>query len=123
MAASLIERDEQTMSVENASYRRHCSSCRSACCSGSRYRSFVLQQAAWDLRALVLVSGVIASGYQAASRALPANWLGRVLIAAAIAAVIAGGCGVVEVRVVERVARGMRGRTERSDLFCPPPPS
>jgi hypothetical protein len=89
MAARVIERDERTMSVENASYRWAFLLLAFGVLLSVAYRSFVLEEAAWDLMALVVVSGGVASGYQAASRAIPASWLGRVLIAAAIAAVIA----------------------------------
>jgi hypothetical protein len=89
MTARVIERDERTMSVENASYRWAFLLLSFGVLLSVAYRSFVLQQTAWDLMALVIVSGVVATGYQAASRALPGNWIGRVLMAAAIAAVIA----------------------------------
>ena len=68
MTARVIERDERTMSVENASYRFAFLLLSFGVLLSVAYRSFVLQQTAWDLMALVIVSGVVASGYQAASR-------------------------------------------------------
>ena len=76
MTARAIERDERTMSVENASYRWAFLLLSFGVLLSVAYRSFVLQQTAWDLMALVIVSGVVASGYQAASRALPGKPLG-----------------------------------------------
>lgn len=89
MTANSIMRDERTVTVENASYRLAYLLISYGLLGSVMYRAFVTHEATWDLMALVIVGGVIASLYQARQGVLSRRWTmitgASVLIAAVIA--------------------------------------
>jgi hypothetical protein len=81
-------RDERTTSVENASYRLAFRFLSFGLLLAVMYRRFVRHEQAWDLMALVICSGLIASSYQALQRALTRQWLAFASMGAVIAVII-----------------------------------
>jgi hypothetical protein len=69
-----VTRDERTLAVENASYRIAYYVLSFGLLVIVAYRSFLFQQASWDLLVLVLASGVIASAHQGANQVLNRRW-------------------------------------------------
>src|SRR4051812_42008920 len=92
-ATPLVDRDERTVAVENASYRWSYLCLSFGLLVVVAYRSLVHRESAWDLLALVVLGGVVGTAYQATHRVLSKYWavasLAAVLLAAALAAVIA----------------------------------
>jgi hypothetical protein len=89
MRAKTVERDERTVSVENASYRWAFLVLVYGVLVSIIYRGYVYRESAWDLMALVIVSGGIANAYQASGQILSKRWLGRAIFAAVAAGVVA----------------------------------
>jgi hypothetical protein len=93
MSAGTVERDERTLAVENASYRLAYLFLAFALLADAAFRSFARRESAWDLLALVVAAGALATVYQAAHRVLSAGWVRTTaltaLLAAGVAAVIA----------------------------------
>jgi hypothetical protein len=84
-----VERDERTVAVENAGYRWAYALLAYALLVDVMYRSLVRREAAWDLMALVIAGGVVCTLYQARYKVLSRGWVGKVVLAALAAAVIA----------------------------------
>ena len=88
-----VARDERTVAVENASYRWGYILLTYALLVDVAYRGLVRQEAAWDLMALVIVSGGVCTAYQTRQRILAHGWVMKAVLVAcvggAIAAVIA----------------------------------
>jgi Family of unknown function (DUF6442) len=61
---SAVHRDERTLLIENASYRWSFHVFAYGLLIIVAYRSFVANEAAWDLLALVVIGGAVASVYQ-----------------------------------------------------------
>ena len=70
----LVERDERTVSVENAGYRWAYTFISFALLIDVMYRGLFRHEAAWDLMALVIVGGAVCTIYQARQKALPHGW-------------------------------------------------
>ncbi len=83
-----LKRDERTVAVENASYRWPCAFVSFALLIDMIYRALFRHEAAFDLMALVIVSGFIVGVYQARQKALPRRWVKVGLLVALLAAVI-----------------------------------
>jgi hypothetical protein len=86
----IVQRDERTVAVENASYRWACTFVSFALLIDVMYRGAVRNEAAWDLMALAIVPGILSSMYQARQKTL-AGWTAVLLVcfAVVVAAVIA----------------------------------
>jgi hypothetical protein len=84
-----VVRDERTVAVENASYRWAYSLLTYALLVDVMWRSLVRHEAAWDLMAMVIVGGIVASVYQARQRILTQGWVMKVVLVSCVAAVIA----------------------------------
>jgi hypothetical protein len=84
-----VERDERTVAVENAGYRWAYLLLTYALLVDVAYRSLVRREAAWDLMALVIAGGVVCTIYQARYKILSRGWVGKVVLAVLVAAVIA----------------------------------
>ena len=88
-----VERDERTVAVENAGYRWACTFMSFGLLLVACFRSFVYHQSTWDLLALVILGGGVATTYQATHKVLGRRWLivfvSVFLFGALIAAVIA----------------------------------
>ncbi|HEY4954231.1 MAG TPA: hypothetical protein VII02_05035 [Gemmatimonadaceae bacterium] len=85
MNAQPIIRDERTVATENASYRWAYLVLSFGLLVSTAYRSFALHESAWDLLALVIVGGAVATFYQGNRRVLSRRWA----VASAAAAVLA----------------------------------
>ena len=91
----VVERDERTVAVENASYRWAYLLLTYALLVDVMYRGLVRHEAAWDLMALVIVGGAICTVYQARQKTLVHGWVMKAVLGAVIAAVIAAIAAVV----------------------------
>jgi hypothetical protein len=86
---SALDRDERTLTVENASYRWAYHFISFGLLVIVAYRSFTWDEASWDLLALVVLGGVVASAYQLSHRVLTKRWLNTGIAAGLLAAIIA----------------------------------
>jgi hypothetical protein len=89
MNTPFVPHDERTIAVENASYRWAYLVMSFGLLILVVYRSLVLQEANWDLFALVVLGGLVATLYQGAHRILSRRWALVMLIAMIMSAVIA----------------------------------
>jgi len=67
---SLVESDERTVAVENASYRWGFFLLYCGLLYDAAYRAIVRHEAPWDLLALAIVSGAVCTLYQVRQKAL-----------------------------------------------------
>ena len=92
MTAKTILRDERTVSVENTSYRWAYLLLSYGLLVSTGYRAFVTHESSWDLLALVIAAGAMASLYQGGQRVLSRRWglvtAGSVALALVLAATI-----------------------------------
>jgi uncharacterized membrane protein YbjE (DUF340 family) len=88
-----VQRDERTVTIENASYRWGYLVVSFGVLVLVAYRSFVHGESNWDLLALVVVGGVVPNAYQGANHVLSRRWaltsLVTLVAAALVAAIIA----------------------------------
>lgn len=95
MTSQMMDRDERSVAVENASYRWGYLFTSFAMLLSIAYRSFVLKQSSWDLLAIVVLGGAVTTIYQRNERILGSRWAILTVIAVALAlslaAVIAQG--------------------------------
>jgi len=87
--ASAVQRDERTVSVENASFRWAYEVLSYGLLLEVAYRGYVRREAAWDLLALVFLSGAVATIYQALHRAVGTQRVFAGVLAMGLAAVVA----------------------------------
>lgn len=88
-----VMRDERTVVVENASYRWAYLLLSYGILAHVAHRSYVLQQTNWDLMALVVLGGVVATVYQGVHRVLSRKWVfvtGAAMLVAAAVALVTG---------------------------------
>ena len=83
-----VARDERTVAIENASYRWTCILLSFALLVDVGYRGLVRQEAAWDLMALVIVSGAVSTVYQARQKVLGHGWVKTAALVVCLGAVI-----------------------------------
>ena len=92
MIVSGVQRDERTLHVENASYRWAFHVFAYGLLLIVAYRSFVANETAWDLLALVIVGGMVTSAYQWTHDILTtraaATALGGIVLAALLALIL-----------------------------------
>jgi hypothetical protein len=88
-----IARDERTVSVENASFRWAYLFLSFGLLLSTAYRGFILHEQAWDLLALVVLSGVVTTLYQGRQHVLTRRWL--ILSVTAITAALILGAVLV----------------------------
>ncbi len=93
MTATPILRDERTISTENTSYRWAYLLLSYGLLASTAYRAFVTHESSWDLLALVIAGGVVATTYQATHRVLSLRW--GLITGAAIVIAIALAAGIV----------------------------
>lgn len=84
-----LDRDERTVVVENASFRWAYQFVSFGLLVLVGYRSFVRGESAWDLMALVVLGGVVATAYQWSQQVLTVRWLVNALAGLFIAVVVA----------------------------------
>lgn len=87
MMADSVLRDERTIATENASCRWAYLFLSFGLLLSTAYRGFVRHEASWDLLALVIVGGVVATVYQGRQRVLSRRWA-ALSVASAIAAAL-----------------------------------
>ncbi len=89
MTNQIVTRDERTIAVENASYRWAYLLLAFGVLLSVAYRAVALKESGWDLLALVVVSGFVATAYQAIQRVLSRHWALVAVACMLVAAVIA----------------------------------
>jgi tryptophan-rich sensory protein len=88
-AIPMIQRDERTIAVENASYRWTYLFLSYGLLVLVAYRSFVQHESAWDLLALVVVGGILNTAYQGFHVVLSKQWAATCLLTVVAAGVLA----------------------------------
>ena len=89
MTGTSVHRDERTLAIENQSYRWAFYVFSYGLLAIVAYRSYVRGEAAWDLMALVLVGGGVASLYQFSQRVLTGRSAAGIAIGMIAAALVA----------------------------------
>jgi len=89
MKAELPERDERTVAVENAGYRRSYLTLSFGLLVLTGYRSYARHESSWDLLLLVVLGGVINTWYQANRNVLYPRWFVLTLVTLGLAAGLA----------------------------------
>lgn len=84
-----VQRDERTTAVENAGYRLAYLVLSFGALLIVAYRSFALRQSSWDLLALVILGGVVHTGYQVKHKVVYAKWVKMAVITFVVAALLA----------------------------------
>jgi hypothetical protein len=87
-SATLVERDERTIAIENASYRWAYLFLSFGILVVVACRSFLYGEAPWDLLLLVILGGGLGSAYQGWHRVVSKNWVVTSLVAVVVAVVI-----------------------------------
>ncbi len=90
-----VERDERTEAVEGASYGLAYKLVAFALLLDVAYRSFFLGQAAWDLLAIVIVSGLAITAYQWRGSIISRGWARALVVAISVAFVVAVSLAVL----------------------------
>jgi hypothetical protein len=85
----LVQRDERTLAVENASYRWAYLFLSFGLLALVGYRSFVHHESPWDLLLLVVLGGGVGTAYQSFHRVFSKHWARASLLAVVVAAVLA----------------------------------
>jgi hypothetical protein len=83
---SPAQRDERTVTVENASYRLAYLFLSYGLLLLVAYRSLVNEESSWDLLLLTILGGVVGTAYQGWHRVLSRQWM-----IASLSAVVAAG--------------------------------
>ena len=91
MKTALPDRDERTEAVENAGYRWSYLVLTFGLLVISAYRSLVLDEASWDLIALVVLGGGVQAAYQVSRRVVYPRWVVMGLVTLFVAAGLAAG--------------------------------
>ena len=91
MLESPTLRDERTEFVENSSYRWAHLVLSYGVLASVAYRGFVRNETSWDLLALVIGAGAVATLYQGKHRVLSSRWAMLAWIAIGLAVAIAAG--------------------------------
>lgn len=89
MNTDFIERDERTLSVENAGYRLAYMLLSYGLLVLVMVRAFFYNQSNWDLLALVVAGGLVTTAYQAINKTITRRWLLVVVVLAAFSALVA----------------------------------
>jgi hypothetical protein len=84
----VVERDERTVVVENASYRWAFLFLAYALLLDVAYRGFVRNESSWDLLGFVVAGGLATVLYQWMHQVLSRSWVVNVLLTVCVAAVI-----------------------------------
>jgi hypothetical protein len=84
-----VERDERTVAVENAGYRWSYLVLSFGLLILVAYRSFVRNDAAWDLLGLIVLGGLVNAGYQGSRQTLHRRWIAVTAVTMVVAALVA----------------------------------
>jgi hypothetical protein len=91
MSGTVVQRDERTVAVENASYRWAYLLLSFGLLLTVAYRSFVYQESPWDLLGLVILAGLFTAAYQGAHHVLTRRWAWTAGVSMLLAALFAAG--------------------------------
>ena len=83
-----IIKDERSIAVENASYRWAYIALSFGLLLDVAYRGWVKNESSWDLLALIILSGLITTLYQAGKKIVTRRWILWAVVTALIAAVV-----------------------------------
>jgi hypothetical protein len=89
MTANAIQRDERTVTVENAGYRYAYQLLSFGVLAAVAYRSFALRLQSWDLVGLVIISGAVHAGYQLIHRVVYRRWIVMAVVTFVVAIILA----------------------------------
>jgi hypothetical protein len=89
MLKKMVEKDERTSFIENVSYSYGYKFIANALLIDVVYRSYKLNEAPWDLLAIVILSGFIMTIYQYKQKILGKMWLKLTILIAIISAAAA----------------------------------
>jgi hypothetical protein len=89
MSKPLVERDERTVAVENASYRWSSIFLSYGLLIIISYRAFLYRESNWDLMLFLVASGILTTLYQARYKVLSRRWLVDVLLVMVLSATVA----------------------------------
>ncbi len=92
---SLVEKDERTTAVENAGYAWGYKVLAYALLLDVMYRSFRFQETPWDMFAVIVLAGLVVTGYQLKEKTLSRTWAATAVWAAAVAAIFAVAIGLL----------------------------
>lgn len=95
MIPMTAQRDERTLTVENASYRWAYLVLSFGLLLDVAYRSFARQESAWDLLALVILGGAVATAYQGTHHVLTPRWAMLAAVTMLVAGLIAAGVALL----------------------------
>jgi hypothetical protein len=90
MTPALVQRDERAVMVENASYRWAYLVISFGLLVEVIYRSYFRNESSWDLFALVILGGGVATTYQRAHKVFNAHSIRFAVIAMVVAAAVVG---------------------------------
>lgn len=99
MTDNTVTRDERTTAVELASYRLAYQVLSFGLLVIVGYRAWVRGENSWDLFALIILGGLVATGYQARQHVLGWRWAKVTLLTMALAALLAIAIVVLRVAV------------------------
>jgi hypothetical protein len=85
----LAERDERELLVDNAADRLAYLVLSFGLLALVAYRSVVSGQSSWDLLGLVVLGGLVATGYRARQRVVSGRWAMLMVVGAVVALVVA----------------------------------
>jgi len=91
MSTGLVDRDERTGAVENASYRWSYLVLSFGLLGIAAFRAFARGEATWDLLALVVLGGGVNAAYQGSHRILSQRWFLTAAVTFVLAALVAAG--------------------------------
>lgn len=89
MTNKIVEKDERTTFIENASYKFGYNFIAFALLLDVVYRSIKLNEAPWDLLGLIIISGFVMTIYQYKMKILGKTWLKIIAISLIVAFIIA----------------------------------
>ncbi len=99
MANKKLEKDERALAVEKASYFLAFRVIAFAILCDVIYRSFMLNEAPWDLLGIVIIGGLVSLIYQVRYKTWTRSWVKITVLAFAIALLIAAVFGVVRMLI------------------------
>ena len=82
-------RDERAIFIENVSYKFGYNLITFALLLDVIYRGLILNEAAWDLLGIIIISGLVMILYQYKQKILDKNWIKTVVISSLIAFIVA----------------------------------
>jgi hypothetical protein len=95
MSTTLVQRDERTTVVENASYRWAYLFLSFGLLAIVVYRSFVRQENSWDLLGLVILGGAATIIYQGFHKVLGKQWIWATAVTILTACALAAGLALL----------------------------